>query len=155
MKLIEAQLDYTKTEPGHVYIFTANSIVYNGDLCMGGGAALAAREAYPGVETLLGAEIEQAFLSSKFGFVVVPYNDFFVGAFQTKVHYRNPSYLDLIETASRMLGNIARDNPGVTYHLNYPGIGLGGLRVEDVQPIIEKHLPDNVIVYKWAIAIER
>jgi hypothetical protein len=34
--------------------------------------------------------------------------------------------------------------------MNFPGIGYGRLKEEDVLPIIDEILPDNVVVYKHA-----
>jgi hypothetical protein len=148
MILKEQLLDYSNIQPGDVYIFTANSMVKNSSLLMGGGAALAAYEAYPGVDKLLGAEINKHLLGGVYGYVQVPYNFIEVGAFQTKTVVWEPSKLDIIKIASEMLSNKATKTPDIKYHLNYPGIGLGGLDVEEVQPIIESLLPDNIIVYK-------
>lgn len=146
MKLVEGLLNYEAIEAGHTYIFTANSMVKNGRLLMGGGAALAAYNAYPGVDALLGAEINEVCRNGVFGYVEVPHSLIQVGAFQTKTVVWEPSKLDLIEEATEDLLSLARSGVG-TYHLNFPGIGLGGLNPEDVMPII-KRLPDNVVVYK-------
>jgi hypothetical protein len=151
MKLVEGLLDYTNAEAGQIYAFTANNMVHNGKLCMGGGAALAALEAYPGVDVDLGTEINNWIFDEVYGSVVVPYKDFQVCAFQTKTHVRLPSTIQLIEEACHILnrhlvGKYADNQP--TVHLNYPGIGLGGLSPDEVGPIIESLLGDNIIVYK-------
>lgn len=152
MKIIEGLLDYTKAEAGHVYAFTANSVIYRGALIMGGGAALAAREAFPGVDELLAKEIDKVIFDETYGAVIVPYEDFYVMAFQTKTQPSLPSYLNVIEEACcvccELLRKMFPDQPDIPVHLNYPGIGLGGLTPDDVGPIIEPLLPDNIIVYK-------
>jgi hypothetical protein len=152
MKLVEGMLDYTKTEAGHIYAFTANSMVYKDQLCMGGGAALAAREAYPNVDLMLGKLIIKHSLDEVYGSVVVPYDDFFVCAFQTKTHVALPSTLELVKAACYSLNEYMEhkypDGNYPTVHLNYPAIGLGGLTPEEVGPIIESLLGDHIIVYK-------
>lgn len=151
MKLVEGLLDYYNTEPGHIYAFTANSMIYANKLVMGGGAALAAKEAFPGVEKLLGDEVANWKFDEVYGAVVVPWKDFEVCAFQTKTTPSLPSTLQLIEEACHVLNRYLQNKYGdnqPTVHLNYPGIGLGGLSPDDVGPIIESLLGDNIIVYK-------
>ena len=152
MKLVEGLLDYRNTEPGQIYAFTANSMIHANKLCMGGGAALAAREAYPHICTILAEEITKVIFDDVYGSVVVPYHNFFVCAFQTKTHVMLPSTLTLITAAcnelNRYLSTKYKDQEQPIVHLNYPGIGLGGLSPEEVGPIIESLLGDNIIVYK-------
>lgn len=159
MKLIEGLLDYkwayNKDNAGDTFIFTANSMVKDGRLLMGGGAALAAREAFPLVDSCLGKEIQKTIFDQKYGYVEIEcqhgfindWHNFYIGAFQTKTVVMLPSSLELIEMATNDLCKVAEKRPDSIFRLNYPGIGLGGLNPEDVQPIIER-LPDNVRVYK-------
>lgn len=152
MKIVEGLLDYSNTESGHIYAFTANSTIHNNKLIMGGGAALAAKKAYPNIDTILAEEVKDWSFNEVYGVVVVPYYDFFICAFQTKTHPSLPSTLELIEEAchslNRYLALNYEEGEQPTVHLNYPGIGLGGLTPEEVGPIIESLLGDNIIVYK-------
>lgn len=159
MKLIEGLLNYkwayNKDNAGDTFVFTANSMVKNGNLLMGGGAALAAREAFPLVDSSLGKEIQKTIFDQKYGYVETEFQhrfigdwySFYIGAFQTKTIVMLPSSLELIELATNELCKVAEKRQNSTFRLNYPGIGLGGLNPEEVQPIIER-LPDNVWVYK-------
>lgn len=45
------------------------------------------------------------------------------------------------------LTHIAAQKPNVTFHMNFPGIGYGGLTLNSILPIVDK-LPNNVILYK-------
>lgn len=150
MKLIEGLLNYSDPKPGEIYAFTANSMIHNGKLIMGGGAALAAREAYPDIDLILADEIKTFILDEVYGAVIVPYEDFFVCAFQTKTHVSLPSTVELVETACIELKKLLITKYGIDtpVHLNYPAIGLGGLTPEIVGPIIEPLLFDSIMVYK-------
>jgi len=48
-----------------------------------------------------------------------------------------------------MLKAFALKNPTRTIHLPFPGIGFGGLPVEQVEPLL-RVLPDNVCVWRKA-----
>ena len=145
MKIINELLNYTDWKYPDVYGFTSNSVVKsNGELVMGAGAALALKKAHPNVPKLIGKALNHKktvcdFIQIKEGLIVF--------WFQTKNHYNEPSNIKLISKATERLKKVAEDNPNIVFHLNAPGIGLGGLKWEDVLPIIEI-LPDNVRIYK-------
>jgi len=164
MKLINERLDYAQPRSyKDIVTFTANNVITkDGRLVMGAGAAKACLEAFPGVDKEIVKSMK--FLADKrnYGFITTPTRlvngliDYevtrFVGAFQTKRSYREPSTLEIIKNSVKILKKRATPPHGFdvsmwTYHMNFPGIGLGGLREEDVLPIIEE-LPDNVFVYK-------
>ena len=67
--------------------------------------------------------------------------------FIVKRHYTEKAELFLIEHSFKMLKRYALQNPEVTFLMNYPGIGNGGRRVNEVQAIIDSSkLPDNIII---------
>ena len=71
-----------------------------------------------------------------------------LGALQTKRHWQDASDLDLIETSLVYLRRWLEDHPSFErVALPLPGCGLGGLRREDVLPVLEA-LPDGVYVYE-------
>lgn len=124
-----------------------------GRLVMGAGAALEAKQRFPDCPMRLGAG-----LVARKGVTRDPYgvhwqicpniNGAFynIGVFQSKSHWKSASNLGLIEYSTRVLKRewcpqfkrIA---------MCFPGIGLGGLKRDDVLPIIGV-LPDNVFVYE-------
>jgi hypothetical protein len=74
-----------------------------------------------------------------------------VGYFMVKDHWRNPASLDIIKRATGQLITCL-DPPPFTHErvdLNFPGIGNGKLKREDVLPLLEE-LPDNVHVWEYA-----
>jgi hypothetical protein len=153
-------------EPVLQYVFvTTNAVLkQDGSLVMGAGAAGHAAKRWPGLDKLFGHFVAvygskyglilplatrgfegSAMLSKKFfGRSSIP-DYWLVGALQTKMHYRSNSTLDLVGNSISKLRGFAhmRDIP---IHINYPGVGLGGLRVADVHPLLET-LPDNVTVW--------
>ena len=65
-------------------------------------------------------------------------------AVPTKRDWRKPSSLGLIELAARGLPEIVGD--WQTIALPRLGCGLGGLRWEDVRPVLAAHLDDRFVV---------
>jgi len=70
-----------------------------------------------------------------------------VCAFQVKRHWRLDAVPDVLWQSVVMLGQWANNEPELTFNLNYPAIGNGGMTVEQVAPYLE-WLPDNVHVWR-------
>ena len=147
MKIINKLLDYsTPWALPDVYLFTGNSIVKNnGALVMGRGAAKQIRDYYQEIDTSFGnmilkdpqAHILWAALQKKK----------FLGWFKVKNHWADPAEIELIKESAKQLTKIALERKNITFHMNYPGIGNGKLKIEDVKHILSI-LPDNVLIYK-------
>lgn len=132
-----------------VWLVTTNSVLTKaGRLVMGGGAALQATEHFPGCNRWFGAMIRETCGSGGFyGILIHP--DHPLGAFQTKRHWKHNSSVSLIyDSAVALTEWLARDKT-LRVSLNFPGIGLGGLRKEDVLPIVTQ-LPDRVTIWEWS-----
>lgn len=126
-------------------VFTANSIIKrNGELVMGAGIAKQFKHRYPGIDKMFGNIIEN---NSIFGFKAVEYNGQLVGAFQTKVNWKNNSTLELIRIASTALIDYINNEFIQSVDMPYPGINNGNLSPDKVLPIIEV-LPDIVTVWR-------
>jgi len=144
-----------------IIIVTTNSIVLaNGCLVMGAGAALQARNTFWWLPEVAGKTIRESCGSMGiYGTLILQPIDNDkewdstsrrgdAGIFQTKTHYKQPSTLELIKYSTECLTKIAQDNPKQQYHLNYPGIGYGGLTPQEVRPCLkpmEKH--NNVTIW--------
>jgi hypothetical protein len=125
-------------------LVTTNCIVKdNGRLVMGAGAALTAKQHFPGIDKVFGTVV--SLKGSLCGCIPRLYHH--VGMFQTKYHYGQNSDLELIKFSSEMLMEYALRRPTESFSLNYPGINHGKLSVDVVYPII-KFLPDNVTVWR-------
>jgi hypothetical protein len=132
-------------------LVTSNSYVNSaGCLVMGRGAAREAALRWPALPRILGDYIRQ------FGGHLGEYGVLFVsknvletssdiGVFQVKRHFRDQAYPRLITASVYNLRDYAHRYERIA--LNYPGIGNGRLREEDVRPLLEP-LPDNVVIYK-------
>lgn len=68
-----------------------------------------------------------------------------LGVFQVKQYYSQPASLELIRCSTAALCAWCVEHPNALVHLNFPGIGNGRLRREDVLPIIAQ-LPDRVAI---------
>lgn len=146
MKLREGNMWVFAYEKAAYFIFTGNSVIKNnGALVMGSGMAKQVRDRIPGIDLLLGKSITQRNKQLRvYGFV----HNRKIGVFQTKIHYNEKSSDWIITQSTESLCTFARHHKDKKIHMNYPGIGLGGLTKEVVLPII-KQLPDNV--YVWSL----
>lgn len=153
MKLINSLLDYTQPwELPDVYLFTGNPIVrLDGALVMGRGAARQVRDTFPGIDYAFGKLISSKYRDNDH-VLFLPCGEPFsprqiIGWYKVKHHWRNEAAPGLIALSAQFLGELAETSPGHTFHMNFPGIGNGRLRVDDVLPLLED-LPDNVLIYK-------
>jgi uncharacterized protein YeaO (DUF488 family) len=116
----------------NVICFTANSIVKkDGALVMGAGNAKAFRDKFSGIDKKFGS------VSQNFGFKVIEFNGVKIGAFQTKVNYKDPSTKEIISNSVKELKRYIKENPRERIALCYPGISNGGLTKEEVRPLLK------------------
>jgi hypothetical protein len=153
MKIIDQKLDYSKHwSLPDVYLFTGNATVKKGDaLVMGRGAALQVRNSYPGIDKHFGLKIK--FASNKHIHwaavhpnAVIPAEQY-IGWFKVKNHWRDKAELNIIHHSCKELERQAKMYFNYQFHMNYPGIGYGGLTLEEVAPLL-RILPDNVTLYR-------
>ncbi len=146
MILMEFNLDYeiAAHDLMNLYLFTGNSTVKrNGAVVMGRGAAREVRDMYPGIDKELGLLITNG---GTYGLVGWRGPNDNIGVFQVKFRYDMKAELRLIQNSVDCLVEYAREFDR-TIHMNYPGIGNGGLLQTDVGPLLAT-LPDNVFIYK-------
>lgn len=133
-----------------LFLITANSAIKDdGSLVMGAGIARQARDRFSGLDKALGARIQEICGNHGVYHLLISENwpKAKLGLFQTK---RSPSYrstTDIIEPGTMALKWWAALHHDKEIHLNYPGIGLGGMTKDIVYPII-KWLPDNVFIWE-------
>lgn len=144
---------WTAFDEAALFLLTTNSTIKrNGALVMGRGIARQARDRFPGLDSALGKQIlsvcgnPSALLrpgQGQYGLLVSPrWPEARLGAFQVKRHYSQPASLELIRHSTAMLCTWCAEHPTATVAVNFPGIGNGRLRREDVLPIIMQ-LPDQ------------
>lgn len=145
MRAINKLLDYPKVlPPNQCFMFTANSCIrQNNALVMGAGNAKAFKETYPNVDIEFGKRINHL---SEFNVKFLGYGKGLLGAFQTKIDWKNNTPMNVLINSIEKLTYVANNNPYWIFHLPCPAIGRGGLEREVVFSLIET-LPDNVYIY--------
>lgn len=119
---------------------------------MGRGIARQARNRFPGLDTALGQQILSVCGSQgEYGLLVSPrWPKARLGAFQVKRHYSQPASLELIQHSTAALCTWCFEHPGASIQMNFPGIGNGSLRREDVLPIVAQ-LPDQITIWEYPL----
>ena len=135
--------------------FTANSTLTDKHkLVMGAGSAKQVRDRFLGVDAVLGRTLWKLQYEGiqQYGLIVTPaqcmmhVGTFLIGAFQTKEDWKQLSTYDLLYYSVGRLDEYATKNSHLRIHLNFPGIGLGGLDKNMVYEFI-KVLPNNVTAW--------
>jgi hypothetical protein len=133
--------------PVMIVVTTNATIKNNGALVMGRGAAKDLRDKIPGIDTEIGDRIitfsnvkQDMYQPVIYGFLDIrsPYRPGKggIGIFQVKKEFRDDADLSLIASSCILLKKWMASNPNVKVQLNYPGIGNGRLKFNDVKPII-------------------
>jgi len=146
----------------NVVLATTNSYITHKGLCMGAGNAFAIDRATNWEFSMFcGNYLQKKFPNDwkfphllKYG-MIVPYNvnipytykGSVLGIFQTKQYPGAKSFTSLIEYSAQKLIDFCRENPYTTIACGYPGIGLGGLLINEVHPIL-MYLPNQVTFFK-------
>lgn len=133
-----------------LFLITTNPIRRkDGAIVMGRGIAKQVKERFPNFPFDFGWRYSIQFMGyqslTPTG-VVGRYDGQLMGYFMVKDHWREEAKLELIEDSVSDLCETAYAYGRID--LNFPGIGNGKLRREDVLPIIEQ-LPDNVHVWEF------
>lgn len=124
-------------------IATTNSYIRrDGAVVMGRGAAKRMASLYPWIPKRFGERITHL---GFYGYLEIDG----LGAFQVKKHFKDNAEIELIAYSCGMLSGWAYRHPETEYHMNYPGIGNGRLKPEQVEKYILM-LPDNVHVWTFA-----
>lgn len=133
------------------FIITTNPIVKNDGSCvMGAGIAKQFKRRHPDGPYLLGEEIKahvRAGFPMDYGYFGT-FDEQDVYYFMVKDHWAEEALPRRIRDSARKLKDSALLNPARRYDLNFPGIGNGRLKREDVLPLLED-LPDNVHIWEF------
>ncbi len=135
-----------------LFVITTNATIKrNGALVMGRGIARQAQNRFPELDAALGRRILRICGNQGlYGLIISPrWPEARLGAFQVKRHYSQPASLELIQHSTATLYAWCVEHPDASVHLNYPGIGNGRLRREDVLPIVSQ-LPDRVAIWEYS-----
>lgn len=144
MKEIIGELWDYKLEDGYVKCITTNgTIKKNGRGVMGRGCALEAKRRCEAQGFDVSKRLAECVKTR--GNVVSWLNTGLL-SFPTKYNWWENSDLELIKQSAEQLAIIANNFRDKWYVLPRPGCGNGKLKWEDVKPVIENILPDNVLV---------
>ncbi|MAU00704.1 MAG: hypothetical protein KC449_22540 [Anaerolineales bacterium] len=142
---------WTTFAAADLFLITTNSAIRkDGVLIMGRGIARQARERFPGLAEALGQHILNTCGElGEYSLLISPrWPTAKLGAFQVKRHYNQTACLELIRRSTAALRAWCIEYPDASVHLNFPGVGYGRLRREDVLPIIAL-LPDQVTIWEY------
>lgn len=129
-----------------LFLITTNSTIKrDGSLVMGRGIAKQARDRFKGLDFALGQRIKNL---STYGLLISEnWPESKLGAFQTKWHSNLPSNPALVGYSIGKLEQFIADNSVMNVHLNFPGIGYGGLDKELLLRTLAV-LPNNVYIWE-------
>ncbi len=140
----EAKGSMWKASATH-YCVTTNGIVKsNGDLVMGAGIALQAKNKHPHVPHWFGQHVLRR---GNTPCAVRVAKDRYYVSFPTKHDYRDPSDLDLIIKSAKLIAAHVPKDAKVS--MSRPGCGNGGLSWDIVKPAISSILDDRFTVYSF------
>lgn len=122
--------------PSNIIAVTTNGILNSrSELVMGKGIALEAKYRNPNLPKTLGGMVKQ--------FGNIPFLVDRIISFPTKHHWKDKSDIELIKQSARILVELAK---GRAVYLTRPGCGCGGLKWENVKPVIAEILTDNFTI---------
>jgi hypothetical protein len=136
------------------FVITTNAVLTwrNGDpyAVMGKGCALEAKRMFPGIDAHLGWLImcrgSQVYNLGEWG---KDFNTTII-SMPTKNHYSDKSTMKHVTFGSRQLVKIANENPvWANIAMPRPGCGFGGLRWEDVRPVLAEILDNRFVVVSF------
>lgn len=146
-----------------LFLITTNPIIReNGAVVMGRGIALEAKKRFPNIPYDFARSLKFSALKnqthsykkisygpSNIG-PIGTYENQLVGYFMVKEHWNKPADLNIIRNSARELLHCTTWIHGFKrIDINFPGIGNGKLERENVLPILERYLPDNVHVWEY------
>ena len=115
----------------------------DGKAVMGAGLALQALKICPIADEALGLSLQR--YGQRVG-IIGHYNSCYLVAFPTKVHWKDPSILSLIETSAQRLVVFSNVMSWKAIVLPRVGCGLGQLQWDDVKVILEKYFDNRFII---------
>ena len=128
------------------FIFTGNSTIKrDGSLVMGRGIAREVRDKWPGIDLEIGQALQGHIHTDGFYGLVLGKK---IGVFQVKKYFGHSAEPKLIEASAILLQIEAEKNPEKKYAMNFPGIGNGHLKYNDVLPLLQ-NIPDNVDIWTF------
>lgn len=127
--------------PAKYRCVTTNGVVKsNGELVMGAGIALQAKQRYPKLPAILGKNV------SIFGNKPFFIEEYKIISFPTKHNWKDSSNIRLIEKSAREILAFVNVHNVKSVALTRPGCGLGNLSWVDVKVVLEKYFDNRFII---------
>lgn len=141
--------------PRVCYVVTTNAFIRkDGTLVMGRGAARQAVNKFPSIEYECGLAVRQAPTPYRFLMIRSPLQGEGFGIFQVKYHWQDDADLELIELSMQALTDKCLELPHINFRMNYPGIGNGKLKRDEVEPILQQwNIPNLTVCFKPAAPV--
>ena len=144
---------FGKTE---LFLITTNPIIRkDGAVVMGRGIAKEVKERFPRFPYLMAEQLSRAHPEIDADMhccsPLATFDEQLMGYFMVKRHWREPALKEIIANSVEHLLLLPLRygfNSSARIDLNFPGIGYGKLKREDVLPLLEE-LPDNVHVWEY------
>lgn len=135
-----------------IFMITTNPIIRkDGAVVMGRGIAAEAKERFPQLPYDFANQIR--YQPWRYVGAIGYYTDVPIWFFRVKDHWAQQAKIEIIKHSAFGVSGMCKSwynkTKPLRIDLNFPGIGNGGLKREDVLPIIET-LPDNVHVWEYA-----
>lgn len=147
--MIELAIDLWEVE-ADVRCITTNGTVDEGRNIMGGGCAREAWERYPGIDYDYGMTITKhghhVFLLTGRAHNRLSMSYWGLVMFPTKETIDQPASLETIERSAKELVILADLYSWKKIAVPRPGAGLGGLKWEDVKPVLEPIFDDRFLI---------
>jgi hypothetical protein len=129
---------------GFIIVTTNSFLTSEVKLVMGRGAAWQLKTRVPGIEGIFGKMIHES--CGHLGCYGLIFHKRY-GAAQVKYRFNEKARLQLIRLSMNMLSVKASRDRNRIFNINFPGIGNGGLRKDQVESLLNV-LPDNVHVWE-------
>lgn len=145
MEYIRGDLFTRENVSAYDYVcFTSNSMLNKkGELVMGKGVALCAKNYRSDLPSKFGDIIESRGLEGRF-YGLLAYKNFI--AFQTKIHWKDDSYLEDVQRSVELLKRLALKHPNKTFALPFPAVVNDHQKRMDIKPLLDT-LPDNIFIF--------
>jgi hypothetical protein len=150
MPVVEDDLWKNPGNPGMIVISSHAFVQEDGRLFLDYSPAVEAKKRIPDIEFQCGAEVLARADNGVYGFLPVrpPLPEKRIvgfGLFQTTVNWNEIPDPDLIKFSMERLRKYSQEHANLKIRMNFPGVGEGGLAVEEVAPLLLP-LPETVTV---------
>jgi hypothetical protein len=150
MPVVEDELWKNPGNPGMIVVTSHASVKKDGRLFLVDGLELEAAKRIPNIDLQCGNLVLAHAVDNVYGFIPIrpshPEKRIVgFGIFQAKKQWNEPANPELIKYSMECLRQYAAENSNLKIRMNFPGIGQGGLTVEEVAPLLLP-LPPTVTV---------